>query len=118
MSTHLHAYRTGKVVVLLATGLVEAEPHLDLLLVVCAAVGVSEARLCDLRGLAGAQVEIELLLLEAARPVGLQRRRPHQGLLNFVEWEFSEVHVWIVGVDGAASKGTRVKTVKTVKIRE
>ena len=109
MTSHLHAYRTGKVVILLATGLVEAEPHLDLLLVVGAAVGVPEARLCDLRGLAGAQVEIELLLLEAARPVGLQRRRPHQGLLNFVEGQFPEVHVGVVGVNGAASEETRFK---------
>ena len=104
LCTRLHANRTGEVVVLLATRFVEAEPHLDLLLVVGAAVGVPEARLCDLRGLAGAQVEIELLLLEAARPVGLQRRRTHQGLLNFVEGQFPEVHVGVVGVNGAARK--------------
>ena len=43
LCTRLHANRTGEVVVLLATGFVEAEPHLNLLLVISAAVGVPEA---------------------------------------------------------------------------
>ena len=104
MHTCLHTNRTGEVVVLFATGLVQAEPHLNLLFVISTAIGVPEAGLCNLRGLARTEIEIELLFLEAASAVRLQCGRLHQRMLNFVEGQFSEVHIGIVRVNGSAEK--------------
>ena len=104
LHTCLNRNGTGKVVILLAAGLVQAEPHLNLLLEIGAAVGIPEARLCNLCGLARAEIEIELLLLEAASAVRLQGSRLHQRMLNFVEGQFSEVHVRVVRVNRAAEK--------------
>ena len=77
LRTCLHTNRTGEVVVLLAAGLIQAEPHLNLLLVIGTAVGVPEARFCNFRGLARTEIEIELLFLEAASAVRLQCSRLH-----------------------------------------
>ena len=99
----------GEVVLLLARGLQQREPHEQLRAVVRPPQVVAVAGVGDVAALARGQVELEVLLLEPPIAVGLQTAGLEERLLESVEGQLLEGDVREGGVDelGGAGRGRR-----------
>ena len=97
--SYLDADGTGKVIGLFARCFQQAEPDLDLLLVVWPAHGVPVAALLDGADLLRRQVKEEGLLLETRASLGLQRRWLQQSRHDVVKGQILQLDVGKCRVD-------------------